>query len=115
MNSTSRDGHNRPVRDQEATEARAYHTVAELVFGKPSLAADRRVLGQLSQLMHAVGNELEHGRAVPPPVRRATRALAAALRDQLEPRTGMAARSVGTQPGDEPGAVAAVVFRAAQR
>ncbi|HZZ48804.1 MAG TPA: hypothetical protein VFE65_18130 [Pseudonocardia sp.] len=112
MGARSRHEYDRPVRDKEAAEARAYHSLAEIVFGKPSLVADRRVLGQLSQLLHAVGNELDHGRAVPPPVRRAARGLGAALRDQLEPRTGMAARSATTQAVGVTGDVGAEVLRA---
>jgi hypothetical protein len=81
------------------------------VFDRPTLAADRRLLGQVSQVLHSVGNELDNGRAVARPVRRAVRGLAAALRDALAPAPppGVAASSDAGRhvPG------AAATFRAA--
>lgn len=113
MGSNSRYDRARPVSDHEADEARALHTLAELVFDKPWLRADRRLLGQVSQVLHSVGNELDNGRAVALPVRRSVRGLAGALREALQPN---AAETVGSSaaPHQQPTApVEAPVFRAA--
>lgn len=101
MGSSSRYDRDRPVSDQDADEARAFHTLAELVFDTPSLVADRRVLGQVSTLLHSVGTELDNGRAIPRPVRRAVRGLAAALREAMQPRP---APNRGQDPGTRPAA-----------
>jgi hypothetical protein len=113
MGSNSRYDRARPVSDHEADEARAFHTLAELVFDKPSLIADRRLLGQVAQLLHSVGNELDNGRAVALPVRRSVRGLAGALREALQPNATATVRS-SAAPRQEPASpVEAPVFRAA--
>jgi hypothetical protein len=88
--------------------------MAELVFDKPSLVVDRRLLGQVSQILHSVANELDNGRAVALPVRRSVRGLAGALREALQPhatatvRPSAAPRQEPVAPGQAP------VFRAAR-
>jgi hypothetical protein len=113
MGSNSRYDRARPVSDHEADEARAFHTLAELVFDKPSPMADRRLLGQVSQVLHSVGSELDNGRAVALPVRRSVRGLADALREALQPHA-TATVHPSPVPHQEPVApVEAPVFRAA--
>lgn len=96
VGSRSRYDRDRPVEDHEAAEARAYHTLGELLGARGSLTLDRRALGQLEQVLHATANTLDAGRGVPPQIRVAVRGLAAVLRDILDPRTQTPARAVST-------------------
>lgn len=113
MGTRSRYDRDRPVTGPEADEARAYHVLATVVAGRPSLEVDRRVLGQIAQVLHATGNELGEGRGVPVGVRRAVRGLASALRELLDPRENPATAPAPEPRPARPGPVGAAAFRAA--
>jgi hypothetical protein len=69
----SRYDKDRPVDDREADEARAYHTLGELVSHRSSLELDARTRRALSEVLHATAIELSAGRAVPIGLRRAVK------------------------------------------
>jgi hypothetical protein len=85
MGSNSRYDRARPVDDREAAEARALHVIAGLVEDYPGIPS-REVAGQVAHVLHAAAIELDAGRPVPVGVRRAVRALADALRRDMQPR-----------------------------
>lgn len=66
MGSNSRYDGDRPVGDREAAEARAFHTIAELLAHHPELITDRAVAGQVAHLLHNSAIELDAGRPLPP-------------------------------------------------
>jgi hypothetical protein len=84
---SSRYDRDRPVGEVEAGEARALHTVAELVAALPTFSIDRAVAAQISEVLHAAAIELAGGRPLPLNLRRAVRGLANALRTAMDPRT----------------------------
>lgn len=92
MGGTSRYDQVRPAGSREAAEARAFHTLGELVTSRPAAGLDESVRRQLAGVLHAAAIELDAGRAIPIGVRRAVLGLANALRRSWDPRTGMAAR-----------------------
>ena len=100
MGGTSRYDKARPVADREAQQARALHTLAELLAARPAplTALSDRVRGQIGQVFHMTANELGDGRAVPIAVRRAVLGLADAVRLDLDPRTA-------GRPGSRPASV----------
>lgn len=94
---SSRYDRTRPVGDREARQARALHTLAELLAARPTrlTALSDAVRGQIGQVFHTAANELGDGRAMPIAVRRAVIGLADAVRLDLDPRP----RGVGRGPG----------------
>ncbi|WP_433291554.1 hypothetical protein ACQPZQ_02410 [Pseudonocardia sp. CA-142604] len=85
MGADSRYDRIRPVGDREAAEARALHTIAELLDDWSGISS-RSVALQLAGVLQATAVELGNGRPVPVGVRRAIRGLADALRQELDPR-----------------------------
>ncbi|MGI8817444.1 MAG: hypothetical protein ACR2G2_19760 [Pseudonocardia sp.] len=85
MGSNSRYDRYRPVEDHEADEARALHTLGELVSRPTTPTLTRTVRGQIAHVLHATAIELDAGRAMPIGVRRAVLGLADALRIELAP------------------------------
>ncbi|MDT7672250.1 MAG: hypothetical protein QOD82_152, partial [Pseudonocardiales bacterium] len=83
---SSRYDPDRPVGEFEAGEARALHTVAELLTEVPTFSIDRAVAAQISEVLHAAAIELAGGRPLPLNLRRAVRGLANALRTAMDPR-----------------------------
>ncbi len=88
MGSNSRYDRYRPVGDLEADEARALHTLGELVSRAASPALTGTMRGQIAHVLHATAIELDAGRGVPIGVRRAVGGLADALRVELAPPDG---------------------------
>lgn len=86
-----------PVADHVAGEARAFHTIAELV-GKNPPALDRAIAGQIAHVLDATAIELNAGRAVPIGVRRAVLGLANALRIAMDPCTSPSAAGSRRSP-----------------
>lgn len=84
----SRYDRDRPVNDLEAREARALHTVGELVRSRGVTGLDARLRGQVAQVLDSAAIELSAGRALPVGVRRAVAAMAGGLRAAMDPRTG---------------------------
>jgi hypothetical protein len=82
----SRYDRDRPVDGIEAAEARALHTVAELLSEQSTISVDRSMAGQIAEVLHAAAIELDRGRPVPLGLRRAVRGLANSLRTAMEPR-----------------------------
>jgi hypothetical protein len=86
VGSNSRYNSDRRATGREADEARALHTMGELVSRQSGLVLDRSAAGQLAEVMHAVAIELNAVRPVPVGVRRAVLGLANALRAAMDPR-----------------------------
>ena len=86
MGTNSRYDKFRPVSDGAADEARALHTIAELV-GKHWPLTDRTIAGQISHVLDSAAIELNAGRAMPIGLRRSVLGLADALRAAMDPRT----------------------------
>ena len=82
--------YDRPARVDAATDAevRALRIIAGLIEDGTHLITDRAVARQLGQLLRTAATELNAGRALPRPVRRAVRYLADAIRVALDPRRG---------------------------
>ncbi|MDT7567723.1 MAG: hypothetical protein QOG76_6347, partial [Pseudonocardiales bacterium] len=59
---SSRYDRDRPGGEVEAGEARALHTVAELVAALPPFSIDRAGAAQISEVLHAAAIELAGGR-----------------------------------------------------
>lgn len=88
MGGSSRYDRHRPVRDEEAEEARAFHTLGELLRPRPALELSLAVRSRMAFVLHAAAIELDAGRPIPLGVRNAIRAMADAVRASLDPRTG---------------------------
>lgn len=89
MGSSSRYDQERPSLNADAAdEARTYSIIAELLVDyRDEVIGDREVALNLSNLLHSAAIELNNGRAIPLGIRRATRGLANALRESMDPNT----------------------------
>jgi hypothetical protein len=68
------------------------HAIGHLVIKYPGIT-NSVVAGKVGQVLHAAANELGNGRALPIEVRRTVRALANAIREDMQP-----AEDLGSTP-----------------
>ena len=86
MGGTSRYGKDRPVDSREAAEARALHTVGELVRARGVAGLDVGLRGQVAEVLDSAAIELNAGRAIPIGLRRSVAAMADGLCAAMAPR-----------------------------
>jgi hypothetical protein len=103
VGSNNRYDRDRPVTSREADEARALHTLGEVVSARPMMVLNQSSILQIAAVMHAMAVELNNGRPVALGVRGAVLRMANALRESLDPRPDVSPSEPDETESDETG------------
>ena len=113
MGGNSRYDKDLPVDSQEADEARALHTIGELVRARGVAGLDVGLRGQVAEVLDSAAIELNAGRAIPIGLRRAVTGMADGLRAAMDPRNRPSAPAPNGRPRSGASTVSPPTFRPA--